>query len=219
MFKEILYSSYPSRAKKLKAFYNYKFPLFWVIFDLLIILLLAPVYQLNSVNGILITILVSFIGLIPTLLFCVLLRISAYYDFQITKNERKYQKEFYTKNYSNIDYYKSYCRICGQELSFKLFKTSENLYIKASKIGISDYKSYYCKDCFKKYSLPQIFYTFIINLVSIIPVIIFFIFIFNKMNGIISLVGLINLFLGIMMLILSLFLAVTHYIQGLSRYN
>ncbi|MFX1499200.1 MAG: hypothetical protein ACFFBH_16915 [Promethearchaeota archaeon] len=219
MFKEILYSNYPIRYKKLKKFLNFKFPLFWVTFDLLLIISLSPLYELKFLGDYLITILVSFISLTPILLWCVLFRIYAHFDYQITKNERKYQGRFYRKYLSNFDYYKSYCRVCGQELSAQLFKASKSSYIKPIKIGASDYKNYYCKQCFKKFSFYQFNYTIIITLVSIIPIGIFFTLIFKKINAITSIIGLFNISIGILMLIVFLLFVIIHYIQGLNRYR
>lgn len=217
MFKEILYSNYPSRSKKIKKITNF-FPLFWVLFDLAMISGLGGLYELKGLVDYLNTISISFISLIPILLWCVLFRIYTHYDNQITKHEKKYQKEFYSKYISNFDNYVSYCRICGKELSAKYFYTSSGFYIKPIKIGPSDYKNYYCKSCFKKFSLPQIYYAIIVNLVSIIPVILFFTFIFNKMNGINSFIGLINILIGFAILIIFLIFGIFHYIQGLSIY-
>lgn len=219
MFKEILYSNYPIRYKKLKRFLNFKFPLFWVISDLLLIISLSPLYELKLLGDYLITILVSFIGLTPILLFCVLFRICAHFDYQITKNERKYQGRFYRKYLSHLDYHKSYCRICGQELSAQLFKASTSSYIKPIKIGASDYKNYYCEQCFKKFSFSLFYYTLIITIVSIVPVGIFFTLIFKKMNAITSIIGLFNIGIGILFLIVFLLFEIIHYIQGLNRYR
>jgi hypothetical protein len=219
MFKEILYSNFPIRYKKLKRFFNVTFPLSWIIFELGIFLLCVFfLYGFKSLEDFFSTLLFSYISFIPVLLFCLFLGILTYFEFQITKNEKKYQKAFYTKYVANLPNSTTYCRICGQELSATMFKFSRNSYIKPVKIGGSDYKNYYCKHCFKKFSLPIIKYSIVIALTSIIPVIIYFTFIL-KMENVSSTMGLINLLFGIPLSMFGAFYSIYNYIQGISTYN